>query len=143
MKYLALLCFLILGACASLPVYHDTESGKPEVVISKSDAAGYSERLTAAMVAKGQELQSATQHRMIFEETAANPFVGLLSGGNGKTALRVIYQFMEEADHIRVIADVVYVTNAGGKNETLEDMTNAGPGKHFQRIMKSALLEAN
>lgn len=134
-KLLVLLFLIPLAGCAT-PVQHPTPSGKPEVIINKTNVKTVRNKVSEFMINYGYRPVRSDDMTAVFDKIINDGgMINLMMGSqyDMNPAARVTYTFLEQGKAVRVIADIAVITNPGSGYERRNDYNHHPDSLLFQQ----------
>jgi hypothetical protein len=123
-------CALALSGCAA-QVYHPTESGKVEAIITKATVKQVDDEIIPLMLNQHYLMRRQSDNMLLFEKP--RPGTPLVNGGDE----RVTYFIMQTDGGTHVVCDLQIVIGANTKYEHAFNTNNESGSAAFQKSLNA------
>jgi len=115
-------------------VSHATQSGKPEACIRNAKPPLVSADLASLLLDHGYSISQQTDTMVRGDRPVDNVAAAVLLGSRYDSTpnARITYSIVKRADCVRVVADIMIVTNPGSAYERLTPMNNSADSLKIQ-----------
>lgn len=136
---IAIFMIISLAGCAAVKPLNTT-TGKPEVTITEASKKEISDVITNTMLSWDFQLQKRDEYILIFGKKNTNIASSVLLGSryDAVPEWRFTYNIVDYADGVRIIVNIVSVTNPGSAFERITDFSKGSQdSQNIQKFLEN------